>query len=290
MTDQDQLIEQLAALDPARVDRPPAPGSPRLDMILERAMQNPSAVLNPRVRARPRRRTFLGVSAAAAIIVATVVAAAVLFEPGATISSAGALTQAAEHTADALTLRSEYIQDAGHGRFNVVRSEHRGADLRRTFSVIENGIERREGEDDEYVVFIGDKGWKPGDGANDATTVRPDERNAPYAESSAAIVKAAVTDSNVDKIGTENVRGADATHYRIRIDGDLVRRLDKLPANQLSGFELEDAGHIRSLDVWVEGDYIRQIRVTQTWQPRDSKGTTVEFYDFGADITITPPG
>jgi hypothetical protein len=57
----------------------------------------------------------------------------------------------------------------------------------------------------------------------------------------------------------------------------------------LSAFELENPSQIRSLDVWIADGYIRRIRVTQNWEAAESLGTTVEFYDFGADITITPP-
>jgi hypothetical protein len=220
-------------------------------------------------------------------VVVAIVAGFLLVEPSQPMSPAAALTQAAENTGDALTLRSEYIRDDGNGGLSVVRSEHRGHDLRRRFSKIApDGTERTNVESDEYVVFIGDQGWMKTGGP---TTVKPEERNAPYAESSAAIVEAAVRPSTVTKIGTEDVRGGETTHYRINLDDAAIRRLGQLPTNQLSGFELEHLSEVRSLDVWIADGYIRRIRVIQEFEAPDSPGTTVEFYDFGADITITPP-
>lgn len=304
MTDRDPLIEQLITLDPVRVDRAPERGSTRHAEILQRAMQtavtatdpsDPEQSISPqptdpgvRGRWRPSRRSVFVLGAAAAIL--AVVAAVVVFEPDRPVSPVAALTQAAENTNEALTLRSEYVRDYGAGGFTVIRSEHRGGDVRRTFSVIEpDGRERTDVYDDEFIVHIGNKGWKVNDGPDEATIVQPEERNAPYAESSAAIVEAAVSESTVTEIGVEAVRGVGATHYRVRLDDAVIRRLGTLRPNQLSGFELESPGSIRSLDVWIADGYIRRLRVTHNYEAPDSSGTTVEFYDFGADITITPP-
>ena len=152
-----------------------------------------------------------------------------------------------------------------------------------------DGSERTDVEDDEFIVYIGNKGWTVNDGPDEATIVQPEERNAPYAESSAAIVEAAVSESTVTEVGVEDVRGVEATHYHVRLDDAVIRRLGTLRPNQLSAFELENTSSIRSLDVWISDGYIRRLRVTQNYEAPDSSGTTVEFYDFGADITITPP-
>jgi hypothetical protein len=308
MTDRDPLIEQLITLDPVHVDRAPEPGSTRHAEILERAMQktvtatdpsDPGPSISPQPtdpgdrvqiggRWRPRRRSVFLLGAVAAIL--AIVAGVVVFEPDRPVSPAAALSRAAENTNEALTLRSEYVREDGDGGFSVVRSEHRGGDVRRTFSVIEpDGSERTDVEDDEFIVYIGNKGWTVNDGPDKATIVQPEERNAPYAESSAAIVEAAVSESTVTEVGVEDVRGVEATHYHVRLDDAVIRRLGTLRPNQLSAFELENTSSIRSLDVWISDGYIRRLRVTQNYEAPDSSGTTVEFYDFGADITITPP-
>jgi hypothetical protein len=188
-----------------------------------------------------------------------------------------------------VTLRSDYLRDRGDGTFTLIRSEHRGADVRRTFLVVDaDGTERTGEQGDEFIVYLGDQGWTA-EAPDEPLTVDPAERNAPYAEASAAIVDA-VSGAPVTELGVDDVKGADATHYRIDLDEAAVERLSRLPSNQLSGFELEQPSHIRSLDVWIGGGYIRRLRVTQDFEPADSLGTTVEFYDFGADVTITPPG
>ncbi|MEJ7583321.1 MAG: hypothetical protein WKF43_04375 [Acidimicrobiales bacterium] len=296
MTDRDPLIQELAALDPVRLDRAPQPGSTRHAEILERAMPDTSTAPQhthvgdptPIRRRRPRRRAVFLLGAAAAIL--AVVAAAVVLQPDQALTPAAALTGAAENTGNALTLRSEYVRDDGEGGFSVVRSEHRGGDLRRAFAKIgPDGTEQPAGEGDEYLVYIGNKGWTATAGPDDAAIVAPEERNAPYAESSAAIVEAAVTESTVTEVGVDDVRGVEATHYRIRLDDTVIQRLSTLRPNQLSGFELDSPSNLSSLDVWVADGFIRRIRVTQDWEAPDSPGTTVEFYDFGADITIAPP-
>jgi len=232
---------------------------------------------------RPRGR-ILSV-AAAAVIIAVVVGVS-LFQPDESLSPAAALTQAAQNTGAAVSLRSEYRQQDLEGGFNVVRSEHDGRDLRRSFSSIApDGTEQPSVDDEEYIVFIGDQGWTAVDGP---TTVDPAERNAPYAVSSAAIVEAATTGTTVTDVGDEDVRGVEATHYRVAVDDGVIARLGELPANQLSAFELEAPQFLESLDVWVADDQIRRIEVTLSAEA-GVLGATAEFYDFGADITITPP-
>lgn len=88
---------------------------------------------------------------------------------------------------------------------------------------------------------------------------------------------------------SSQISAVEATHYRVRLDDAAIRRLGTLRPNQLSGFELESPGSIRSLDVWIADGYIRRLRVTHIHEAPGSSGTTVEFYDFDADITITPP-
>lgn len=301
MTDHDdRLLHRLAALDPTGIDAPPAPGSSRQTEILERAMTTtrPDEDLRPLDlpsdgpvdrSTRRRRPRVLAVAGIAAILLA-VVGVLVTLEPDRELSPAAAVTEAADRTGDELTLRSEYRQDDDQGGLTVIRSEHHGGDVRRRFSTIDaEGDERTQVESDDATVYIGDTGWiVDGDEITEVAVPR-DERNAPYAVASAAIIDAAVTESTVTEVGEEDVRGTPTTHYRIRLDDAAIRRLSTLPTNQRSGFELEDPGNVRSLDVWIGDGYLRRIRVVQDFEGPDSPGTTVEFYDFGADITVEPP-
>jgi hypothetical protein len=292
MTESDRLLQELAALDPAPPADAPRPGSPHGARLLERVLavdHIPSRGNEPR-RRRSRRR-FVAPAAAAAAVLATLFGIAT-FGPERSLSPVAALEEAGENTGAAETHRTEYVREQDDGSLSVIRTEHRGRDERRTYSVIEpDGTERTDAvESDEFRVFIGDRGWTAEDAAGDGVPVRPEERNAPYAESSAAILDAAVSESTVTEVGVDDVRGVEATHYRVRLDAEAVRRLEQLPANQLSGFELEYPAEVRSLDVWIADGYVRRINVKQNFEAPGSTGTTVEFYDFGADITIEPPG
>lgn len=302
MTDpDDRLLRELAALDPTAADAPPTTGSVRHTEILERAMTTTRSDhdLPPteagadgradRGRSRRWRARVLAVAAVGAVVLGTVTVLVTL-EPDRELTPAAAVTEAADRTGEELTLRSEYRQDDDAGGLRIVRSEHRGGDLRRSISAVDaEGNVRTDVDTDEVKVYIGDTGWiVDGDEITEVDVPR-DERNAPYAVASAAIVDAAVTESTVTEIGEEDVRGTAATHYRIRLDAAAIRRLEALPVNQRSGFELEYPGNVRSLDVWIGDGYLRRIRVIQEFEGPDSPGTTVEFYDFGADITIEPP-
>jgi len=300
MTDHDDdLLHQLAALDPTSTEAPPAPGSSRHDEILERAMTasdvptpstGPTEVpLGPDPIPVGRRawpgRVLVALAAAVVLVVAVVVVDP--FGSSRPASATQVIRSAATTTGEALTLRSEYRQDDDQGGLSVIRSEHRGADVaRRYFRVDASGHERPGGDSDEAIVYIGEHGWLA-DGTR--IDVPRSQRNAPYAPSSAAIVRAAVTPSTTTEIGPDDVRGQAAVHYRIRLDAAAIRRLSALPVNQRSGFELEYPSNVRSLDVWVGGGHLLRIRVLQDFEPQDGVGTTVEFYDFGADIHITPP-
>lgn len=301
MTDpDDRLLDELAALDPTGTDAPPTPGSVRHTETLERAMtttrsdEDQQPDLRPHVddghrSARRWKPRVLAASVVAAIVIGAVTVLVTL-EPDRELTPAAAVTEAADRTGDELTLRSEFRQDDDAGGLSIIRSEHRGGDVRRRFSAVDaQGEERNDVESDEVTTFIGDTGWiVDGDEITEVDVPR-DERNAPYAVASAAIVDAAVTESTVTEVGEEDVRGTATTHYRIDLDEAAIRRLEALPTNQRSGFELEYPSNVRSLDVWIGDGYLRRIRVIQEFEGPDSPGTTVEFYDFGAAITIEPP-
>ena len=100
-------------------------------------------------------------------------------------------------------------------------------------------------------------------------------------------MKAALTGSDVTDLGTETVRGHDAQHYRIKLTSRSTPALQALDPSALSRFELEYPDGVVGLDVWVADDLIHRIAVRSDWE--SGEGSTIEFYDFGADITIRPP-
>lgn len=301
MTDDSTIDRHLAELDPVAADPAPVRGSARYETILERAMTTTptsaaptvatpqsTTTATPPTATRPRRRrvAVLGAAVAAAIIV---VVAVVGIKPDAAPAPAAALTMAADRTADATTLRVDYRRDDGAGGTTIVRTEQNGPDSRRAYLQEQPDGSVVEGERDEALTIIGDREWVLEGGELVSRQFDPSEHNAPYAASSAAIIDAIVDERTVTDLGTDRVRGADADHYRIRLDRDAIRALDRLPVNQRSGFELESPGMVKELDVWIGDGLIRRIEVHQDPELEGSAGTTIDFYDFGADITIEPP-
>lgn len=288
----DALLEDLGTLDPALADAPPEPGSSRYRTILEHAMTateaNPSTDLRrfdpaPRQRTR-RRRIGVAVGTIAAAVIA--VTAVVVLEPGrspAPVSAKAAVTSAASATGDVRSLRTEATYDSGGEPPTHLSGEIDGPDYTSTF--------RRPGPDGKesvsIVTVIGSTRWEEHDGKVTKSESPPEENNAPFPQASEAVVKAALTDSDVTDLGTETVRGRDAQHYRIKLTERSIAALQALDPSELSRFELEYPQGVVGLDVWVADDLIHRIAARSDWE--SGEGSTIEFYDFGADITISPP-
>ncbi len=146
-------------------------------------------------------------------------------------------------------------------------------------------------------TIIGDREWDTNDGVTTEHPVgSPAERNAPFQIASAAVVTAVLDGSNVTDLGRETIRGQETDHFKIGLTDTSIRALSKLAANKLSAFELEYPGQVASIEIWIAHDLIRKIHVVgKPWvQPQGSTGarnadSTIEFYDFGAHISIHPP-
>ena len=312
--------DALAALDPAAGATAPVPGSTRFDSILEHAMRTDAtdathadpdtgapadadptvtdpaqadpmlgqpvdAVGSPRRRSRRRLGLVLAAAAAVLAIVAVVVAG-----PGSDpepASATEALTRAADGTADATTMRVAATYERA-GSVNRIAAEADGADYR---------IESRATFDDpaqppeeETTVVIGDTVWEDGT----SRTAPPEERNAAYAPSSAAVVGAILDGSELEDRGEQDVRGTPTRHIRATLTDRARAALAALSPSQVAMFELEYPQGVDQIDLWVTDDLIRRIRVVvDQGQGADGRPqqdvADIEFYDFGADITITPP-
>ncbi|MEO6627959.1 MAG: hypothetical protein ABIP03_05260 [Aquihabitans sp.] len=123
-------------------------------------------------------------------------------------------------------------------------------------------------------------------------TALPEQRNAAYAPSSEAVVKAILDGSTLKDLGDQDVRGATARHIRATLTPASRTALAALSPSQVAMFELENPDKIDTLDLWIADDLIRRMRVAADWgengQP-EVNVATIEFYDFGADITIAAP-
>jgi outer membrane lipoprotein-sorting protein len=291
----DRIDERLAALDPTLGDPPPQPGSDRFRLIKEKAMQNVTTpteglartgALPPRQPGRPNPARRRIVQAAAASIVALLAAGLIVSGGEERPAAAEAVRAAAQNLGRVDTLRATLVQTYPDGEVMTFEGEFAGADGRSVgIQTDPSGVEMSRWEH----VFIGDSVWFIADlGGVSHERVAPDERLAPFTEAAAAIVAAVLEGGDVEQLGTERVRGLEATHYRIRPDEQSRRALEALAPGQLSWFALEDPWAVETIEVWTADDLVRRVRVTFA-EGYFMSTSTSDFYDFGADITIAPP-
>jgi hypothetical protein len=271
--------EVLAALDPTLRDAPPAPGSPRYQAILERAMTQTLSTAPTSFQPAPAKRRWKGWTAAAAGLAAAAVAA-VMVLPGQTPSAAAAVLTASDKTAKATTGRAQVVNTGdGAGTSSTANAEFNGADVRIVYPAHANGT--------MIVTMLGDKRITstPGGAITNEVTVPPSERFTPFARSAADVVRAALSSAaSVQKIGTEKVRGAEATHYRVKLTATSRAALGKLSPSETFWFDLEAPGDVATVDVWVADDLIRRVKVA------GDRNSTTEFWDFGSRIEVKRPG
>ena len=99
----------------------------------------------------------------------------------------------------------------------------------------------------------------------------------------------------IEKVGTEDVRGVDTTHYRAKVDLDRVA--EQAPPNLRKTFKASIQSLKQGLgtdkipvDVWVDDDSL--VRRLAEHLPIATGGKidfSVDFFDFGTPVSITPP-
>ncbi len=95
----------------------------------------------------------------------------------------------------------------------------------------------------------------------------------------------------VQDLGKEKVRGTETTHYRATIDLQQSARRAK-GSTRASIRRVIDVAGVKKLpvDVWVGDDgYVRKVVYRQHAGKNQSAKITMELYDFGSPVTITPP-
>lgn len=258
---------------------------------------------------RPRAR-WAAPAAAAAIVAAAIVAAVVTTEdaqhdagnkavaedervaavvttedtpPPTPIASIAA---AADATGEVTTLRVRATYDTGDGTPSTMEGEIDGRSYQSRFT----STDPETGEESSNTrTVIGNQQWETDGDDPSPRTITPEEVNAPYPEASRAVVRAALKGATVRVVGPEDVAGVATTHYEIELGPQGTRALAALTPSELARFELEYPAGVVSLDVWVADDLIRRIHVRSDFEDPSSPGSVIEFYDFGADITIEPP-
>jgi len=95
----------------------------------------------------------------------------------------------------------------------------------------------------------------------------------------------------VEKVGEEKVRGEQTTHYRSTIDLEQAARTAKGSTRRSIRRVIDVAGVSQlPVDVWVGDDgFVHKVRYTQHASRNQAAKISMELYDFGAPVTITPP-
>lgn len=276
---EDWELTELRRLDPAQRDAPPAPGSARYDTILERAMSLQTADTNTitPVQRTTRSRRWMTWAAAGTGVAASVLTTVVVLG-GDNTSASAAVRTAAERIENVVTLRGTTHDEIKTGGASDTTIEANGADMK---LVEHDGIGTITTTIVSGIVY---ESTSDSDGTPHKNTGPNEHALAPFAEATGNVVQAALHGADVTDKGTEQVRGADATHYQVKLTAASRRALDALPAGQTAWFELEHAEQITSIDIWTAGDLIRRIAVDQP-----ERRTMTEYYDFGQPVTITKP-
>lgn len=309
MTDPDDSVERLlAGLDhPALRDAPPAPGSPRYNAILEKAMTQtatPSTIDDyhngaPSIARRRRpTRSWKGWAAMGATAAAVAAAVVVGVVPGINPpkSAAAAVSTAADRTAKETRFRSETVNT-----YKTVTAPHEWKTTSGTADF--NGSDFRLLEHTPYgdhvYTVVGKNLYETFQGQ---TTVRslaslspssPGDRpfffaSHTFTQAAASLVRASLTDSDIKEVGDEHVRGVATKHFRVGLSPATAQALAKAAQEDslYEWFDLNgDTSTIQSLDIWFDdNDLIRRLQ----WRGTNVTGT-VEFYDFGAPVTINAP-
>jgi hypothetical protein len=94
--------------------------------------------------------------------------------------------------------------------------------------------------------------------------------------------------SEVDRVGTDTIRGVEATHYRGRISlADAIARAPEARREGLQRAFGDDA--TLPVDVWVD-DRDRPVRFVATFAPGGTEvAVRLDLFDYGADVTVSAP-
>ncbi|GAA2511443.1 hypothetical protein [Streptomyces longisporus] len=106
-------------------------------------------------------------------------------------------------------------------------------------------------------------------------------------------VKLLLASGDVKKVGTEKVRGVEATHYSGTVDvADLARKNSNLTASQLAGLkkQLTQAGvSTESVDIWVNDQNLLVKKVEKGRMSAGEYTQTAYYSDYGVKVSATKP-
>jgi hypothetical protein len=108
----------------------------------------------------------------------------------------------------------------------------------------------------------------------------------------------AATGENVSEVGTEDIRGEQATHYRMQLDLRQAATLLDADAREQLESALEMLGtDTLPVDLWVNADglpvrvrYEMAFAGSEIEQLKDAKTTfSIDYFDWGKPVTVTVP-
>jgi hypothetical protein len=103
------------------------------------------------------------------------------------------------------------------------------------------------------------------------------------------------TSGKIEKVGTEDVRGVETTHYRAEVDLDRVAEqapaeLRKTFRTSIQSLKQGLGTDIVPVDVWVDDEnLVRRLQEHLSVAGGGKIDFSVDFYDFGTPVTVTPP-
>jgi hypothetical protein len=93
----------------------------------------------------------------------------------------------------------------------------------------------------------------------------------------------------LENLGSEEVRGDEATHYRASVD--VEKLADEVPAAQRDEYVKEARGEEPlPVDVWVDGEgRLRRVSIREEIEQDVDVVAAFELFDFGVDVEVEPP-
>jgi hypothetical protein len=94
---------------------------------------------------------------------------------------------------------------------------------------------------------------------------------------------------DVQRVGTETLRGVETTHYTATIDPQ--KALDKTPAELRDKVQkgLDGLGAPVPVDVWIDGDGQTRKIAMDVDTASGAVSTKIEYYDFGTAVDVSAP-
>lgn len=236
------------------------------------------------VRPRIAPRLQVGFAAAAALLLVAV--GTVILVPGGATTAEAKVREAAAALGETESLRATMEQVYPNGDVWTFTGEFQGADGKQMGTQVSADGTRSEWE----IIMIGDTEWMVAGEHVSSEHRTPGERLSPFAEASSAVVSAVLEGGDVEEVGTENGDGAESTHYRITPDARSRAALAQLKPGELAWFslDLEAPAAVDFIDVWVADEIIHRIDIRFA-QDFFLVSTTNRYFDFGANVVISPP-